>query len=126
MSLRRPSSDAAFSLVEMLAALMIFSVGVLAVIEVFTACLRSTSASLQYVRAVELAQEVMEENLAEGDLRDRTDGGDFAPAFPRHNWELAIEETETDGLFRVTTVVSWEERGRDRTYRLNTLAAYRE
>jgi len=115
-----------FSLVEMIAALVIFSIGVLALMEVFARCLRSTSTTIGYANAVCLAQEQVEETITEGSFIEQTDSGDFAPSFPRHAWTREITETEQLGLYELEVVVSWDERGRERKYVLTTLVAERE
>ena len=66
------------------------------------------------------------ETIAEGTLVEQTDSGDFAPSFPRHGWNLEIRTTEKSGLYELEVVVSWDERGRERKYALNTLVAERE
>ena len=115
-----------FSLVETIAALVIFSIGALALMEVFARCLHSTSTTAGYAHAVQLAQEMIEETITEGPLIEQTDSGNFAPSFPRHAWTLGIMETEQIGLYELEVVVSWDERGRERKYALNTLVAERE
>ena len=85
-----------FSLVELMAALMIFSLGVLATMEVFTACLRSTSKAVNYTRAVFLAQGLVEETLAETDLIPGSESGEFGDSLPHGTWTRDIVETETE------------------------------
>ena len=117
---------AGFSLVEMIAALVIFSVGVLATMEVFATCLQSTSASLGYTEAVHLAQQALEETIAEGDFVAAGDTGDFGPGFPRHSWTREIEEAGQSGLYKLRVAVRWNERGRERQFTLTTLIAERQ
>ncbi len=114
-----------FSLVEMLAALTIFSLGVLGTMEVFTACLRSTSASLGYTRAAHLAQGLLEETIAEGDFTFVSDSGTFGLGYPRHSWTREIAETEELGLYQVEVEVAWTERGQEKQFTLTTLVAER-
>ena len=110
---------------EMIAALTIFGLGVLGTMEVFTTCLRSTSSSLGYTHAVFLAQQVLEETIAEGTLYAESDSGDFGDDYPQHSWTSEIEETDQTGLMEVRVVVAWTERGRDKEYALTTLVADR-
>lgn len=110
----------------MIAALTIFSVGVLATIEVFTTCMQSTSASLGYTRAVHLAQKVVEETIAEGELSAGSASGDFGTAFQRHSWKREVEETDQNDLYSVHVVVTWDERGREKRFSLTTLVAQRQ
>ena len=126
MAWRRHRTTAGFSLVEMIAALVIFSVGVLALMEVFTTCLQSTSASLGYTQAVHLAQQAMEERIAEGDFFATTDTGDFAPAFSAYSWRREMEETDQDGLYKLHVAVTWKERGREKQFTLTMFVAERQ
>jgi len=115
-----------FSLVEMLAALIIFALGVMAVLEVITASVRSTTATVGYTQAVFLAQQRIEETLATEALAPMTDSGNFGEAYPRHAWKREVEELDPDRLYRIRVDVTWNERGTDRQYTLTTLAANRE
>ena len=115
-----------YSLVEMLAAMAIFSMCVVALMELFGVGLRSTSDSLDYTQAMFLAEGVMEERLAEGISFETTDDGDFGDAYPRHTWTLEVEETEQRGLYQVRVVVLWQERQVEKEYVLTTLVADRD
>ncbi len=121
----RPRTDG-FSLVEMMAAMVIFAVGVLAVLEAVTTSLRSTIASVGYTQAVFLAQQRLEEALVATPLSAAADAGDFGAAYPRHTWTREIEELEAERLYRIRVDVAWNERGRDRQFTLTTLAANRQ
>jgi len=105
-----------FSLVEMVAAVAIFSVSVVATLEVFTLCVRATTASLNHSRAALLAQE---------EVIPGSEQGDFGEAFLNATWTLDVLETETEGLYEAQAVVSWPERGKDKTFALTTLMAER-
>jgi prepilin-type N-terminal cleavage/methylation domain-containing protein len=117
---------AGFSLVEMIAALVIFSVGVLALMEVFTTCLHSTSHSLNSSQAAQLAQLAVEETIAMGDLYATADTGDFGPVFAPYSWSREIEDTDQLGLYKLQVTVTWEERGRQKQFTLTTFVAERE
>ena len=116
---------AGFSLVEMVAALTIFSMGVLATMEIFVLCLRSTGTSANYSRAVFRAQAVMEETLIEGQLIPGEDYGELDEELPDGEWTRQIIETDAEGLYEIRVVVSWSEHGKDRAFELTTLAAER-
>lgn len=115
-----------FSLVEMLAALIIFAIGVMAVLEVITASVRSTTATVGYTEAVFLAQQRIEETVATEALAPMTDSGNFGEAYPRHSWKREVEELDAGRLYRIRVDVTWNERGSDRQYTLTTLAANRQ
>ncbi len=114
-----------FSLVEMMAALMIFSVGVVAMIEVFAVCVRSTGTARDYSRAVFLAQALVEEALAEDALSEGEETGEFDQELSDGTWERLITATDDEGLYEVYVTVEWQDRGRQRTFELTTLAAGR-
>jgi prepilin-type N-terminal cleavage/methylation domain-containing protein len=116
----------AFSLVEMMAALTVFGVGVLGTMEVFTNCLHSSSASQGYTQAVYLAQQVLEETIAENRVTVGQEQGDFGERSPRHSWQQEITETDQKGLYRLRVTVQWSERGRDKQYALETLVSDRQ
>jgi len=114
-----------FSLVEMVAAVAIFSISVVATLEVFTLCVRSTTASVNHSRAALLSQGLLEETLAQDEVIPGSEQGDFAEAFPNATWTLDVTETETEGLYEARAVVSWPERGKDKTFSLTTFVAER-
>jgi prepilin-type N-terminal cleavage/methylation domain-containing protein len=114
-----------YSLVEMVAALTIFGIGVLGMMELFTTCLQSTSASLGHTHAVYLAQGLLEEIIVEGGLYAGSDSGDFSSEYPRHSWTYEIEDMDQTGLMQVRVVVTWDERGRQKEFALTTLVAER-
>jgi general secretion pathway protein I len=126
MSAGRSSGAGGFSLVEMLAAIMIFGIAVMAVLEVLTTSFRSTIATVGYTEAVFLAQQQLEETIVSTPLSPTTDDGGFGVTFPSHRWKREIEEMEANRLYRVRVDILWNERGRDRQYTLTTLVANRQ
>jgi len=114
-----------FSLVEMVAALTIFSAGVVGVLGVFTACLRSTAASADQTRAAFLAQGLAEDVLATDEFVAGQESGDGGDAFPKATWTREVAETDVSGLYEVLVTVTWPERGGETTFRLTTLVAER-
>jgi len=124
MPVRRAASG--FSLVEMIAALLIFSVGVLSVMEVIVTCLRSTASSLGHARAVCLAQQLVEEAIAEGELELTSDSGEFKDEFTTYAWQREVEDADQTGLRELQLTVTWIERGREKRFTLTTLVAERQ
>lgn len=112
-------------MIEVTAALAMFSVGIVALMVVFSTALQSTSASLGYTHAVLLAQKIMEETIAEQNFLMTTDTGGFS-GFPRHAWTRELEETEQDGLYRLEVSITWDERGREKEFALTTQVADRQ
>jgi hypothetical protein len=123
---RRRARSTGYSLLELVLAVAIFSMGVVAVLELFATCLHASSVSLAYTQAVYLAQGLMEDELAEGVFDDRSDSGDFGENYPLHSWSYDVEETEKLGLYKFHVVVNWKERGVTKEFELSTLVADRK
>ena len=121
----RRGSNGGFSLVEMVVAVLIFSLGVTATLGVFAASLRSTATSANHTRAVFLAQGLMEEALAADDVETGGEQGEFGDAFPGAWWTRTVEETATADLCELRVEVGWPERGDERTLELVSLIARR-
>jgi len=118
----RRNCPAGFSLVEMVAALLIFSVAVVALLQVLAACLRATGTCENHARAALLAQGLMEETLAEGDLAAGEESGDLDERLPGATWVRVVNETDTTDLYEIQVSLAWPERGRQREFELTTLA----
>lgn len=114
-----------FSMVEMVAALLIFSISVVAALEVYALCIRGSTASLDVTRAGLLAQGVMEQTLAEGNFLVGTESGELAGDLPGAAWAREVQESDTAGLYEVRVTVTYEERGKQEAFELTTLAAQR-
>ena len=118
--------DPGFSLIELVAAMAIFSMGVLACLELYSVSLQSAGDTRLYTQAVFLAQGILEETMADGYLIAGSDSGDFGTNYPQHTWETEIADTEQLGLSEVTATVIWTVRGRERRYTLVSLYADRD
>ena len=115
-----------FSLIELVAAMAIFSMGVLSCLELYSLSLRATTDSVLYTQAVFLGEGLMEETMAEGYLLAGTDSGDFGTTYPAHTWDMEISETEQTGLTKVSLTVHWTVRGTEKDYTLVSLCADRD
>jgi len=114
-----------FSLVEMVVAVLIFSLAVTAVLGVFAAGLRSTAVSLNHTQGVFLAQGLVEEVLAADQVEVGQWHGEFGLEFPDAWWTRMVESTDTPDLYRLRVEVSCPEHGTERTVELVTLVAGR-
>jgi general secretion pathway protein I len=110
----------AFSLLETLVAVTIFSVAIVAIIETIAANSRAQAWIESESHAVVLAQNIMEEMEYAGGLRTGTDGGDFEGDDSRYSWSSEVLETEPQGLFEVHVSVNWTEGEAQRDFQLVT------
>ena len=113
---KKPASKAGMTLIEVLIALIILSVGVSSMMMAMSRCLavvrtarnRDTSRSL--LRQVDIENPIdrksIEESMESGDFEDWE-------AFTWSRETIMADEEERPGLFLVTTRVQWSERGKD-------------
>lgn len=104
------------TLIEVLIALVILSVGVSSMMVAMSRCLsvvrtaRNLDVARGLLRQVDVEQpierETIEESVATGDFEDR-------PAYTWSRTILMVDEEERPGLFLVTTRVAWAERGKE-------------
>lgn len=115
-----------FTLMETLVAMMILSISLTVIFELFSGGLRSAWVSADYTQAALRAAEKMEEVLTNKKLSDGSWSGDFDEDF---NWLVKIRnllpETEEKKpvviLYEITVTVSWADGNQRRHYQLNTL-----
>ena len=104
------------TLVEVLLALVILSVGVSSMMMAMTRCLAVVRTARNRDVARALIQRVDIENPIEKvDMAEISESGDFEDR-PGFTWARNIvmdDEEERPGLFLVTTRVQWSEQGRD-------------
>src|SRR5689334_16480232 len=106
----------AFTLIEVLAALLIFGVALVGFMENLGTTNRVQADLATRARAGMLAQNIREELRTKEDFEVGTKDGDFEGENSAYHWKRDIEKDEKiDGLDRVTVLVGWND-GRDRTY----------
>ena len=110
----------AFSLLEMLVAVTIFSIAIVAIIEGIATSSRGQIWIEDQSRAVMLAQNIMEEMEYVGEYRLGNDSGQFEGDDSRYSWATEIVDGEEQGLFEVRVAVSWMEGEAQRDFQLIT------
>lgn len=109
-----------FSLIEVLAAVAIFSIAIVALIEGLAASTRSQAWVEGQSRAIMLAENIMEEIGYMGGLKEGTDGGAFEEEDRGYQWTSEIVESQFEGLFQVQVTIAWAEGNTQRDYQLVT------
>jgi len=110
------ASKTGMTLIEVLIALIILSVGVSSMMVAMSRCLsvvrtaRNLNVSRNLLRRVDIENPIDRKTIEE-----TTESGDFEDV-EGYTWEreiLMVDEEERPGLFLVTTRIVWSERGRD-------------
>jgi type IV pilus assembly protein PilV len=114
------SGDRGFTLVEVMVALVVIAIGVMALSVIQTRSSGDVYATGRQTRALNLAQERVETVRAAGYSAAVSGGGSSGP----FTWATRVDSLSTD-LKAVTVSVSWAELGRPRTVQLQTMLSAR-
>jgi prepilin-type N-terminal cleavage/methylation domain-containing protein len=116
----RTRSLGAFSLVEVMCAVLILGIGVAGLSHGITAALRSSKESELQTSAALLAAGQIETLRAEGFVIDEETEGEAGDDLPLFRWRQTVKSTQIDGLHEVTVVVEHARTG-NAIYELRTL-----
>jgi prepilin-type N-terminal cleavage/methylation domain-containing protein len=113
----RRRARAGLSLVEVLMALVILGTGLVMIIASASRCVavarkvRSLETTRELFGRVELEKPIW----LEEEIEDAAGQGSFAGEYSQYRWRREVQEVgdEKDGLWRVTTTISWSERGKE-------------
>ena len=113
---RKNASKKGMTLVEVLLALVILSIGVTSLMIAMSRCLSVVGAARnrEVARALILRVDI-EFPLDEAEIDELSESGEFEDhaGFAWFRDIVIVDEEERPGLFQVTTRVQWAERGRD-------------
>ena len=111
---------AAFSLVEVLCAILILAVALAGLSQGVAVALQSNQESERQATAALIAAGRIETLRAEGDLADGETEGDCGEGFSRYHWRQSLKPAGLDGLHEVSVVVE-HTRTKQQIYELRTL-----
>ena len=117
-----------FTLIEVLVAVIILTICLVVVMELFSGGLRSGRVSDEYIHAIYHAREKMEDILTASELAPGSDSGEFADGL---SWNVDIKAIEDEkgkpfpnknyGLFQINLKVSWLDGMKERHFSLSTI-----
>jgi type II secretory pathway pseudopilin PulG len=120
-SRRRVLGGRAFTIVEVLATLMLAAIVLPAVMHGVLLCLATADHATHQARAASLAQSKLAELVATKELYDAEMAGDFGEDVPEYTWTAQVNEWEDSRLVQVDVAVMWTSRGQERHVSLSTL-----
>ncbi len=114
MQLRSTPSSAhrksnGFSLLEVMVALAILGVAVVAVFQLFSITLRATKKADDYTKAIFYARSVLDQAYVLPDIEPGTDPTDFKDGFQAQRVITAMPSSDDDKskLYEITVTVTW-------------------
>lgn len=110
-----------FTLIEVLVALIIFTVAIFSIMQGLTETLAIESSLGERQRALMFAENIMEEIKYSGEFEEGEEEGEFDGDAAGFKWATNIVETDTLGLMEVTVTVKWPERAQEKEVVLSTL-----
>lgn len=90
--------DCGFTLLEVIVALSIMAIVLVAVYGMQSQTIRMTAAEKFYACAPFMAQSKTAQIMAAGQENTKGDTGDFENDFPGYTWEISMEDTESEEL----------------------------
>jgi general secretion pathway protein I len=128
LHLRKPT--AGFTLMETLVAMMLLSISLVVILQLFSGGLKSGKMAEDYTRAVFHAREKMEEYLLIDDFEEGTFEGSFGD---NYRWQVDIKFVEPEDsdedeeeilmvdFYHVDVSVFWPVGGSEKSFRISTL-----
>ena len=113
-------SNAGFSLVEVMCAILILGIGIVGLTQGITASLRSNKESELQTGAALIASGQIETLRAEGFIKDGQTEGDCEDDLSLYRWKQSVKSTSIHGLHEVEVVVENAKSGKT-IYGLGTL-----
>ena len=110
-----------FTLIEVLATLMLVAIVLPVVMNGLSLCLATAGHARSQTEASSLAQTKLTELLMSTDLPHAALSGDFGSDWPNYRWTAQVAGWEGTTLRQVDVTVTWKQRGKDRAVTLTTL-----
>jgi len=113
----RPKNTVAFTMVEVIVALVILSTTLIAVFGVLRACAGATHHARMLTEAVLLAETLLTQAALDENIALQTSNG----ADDKYKWQVRIIPTPIESLAAINVSVKWNEQNRLQQYNLVSL-----
>jgi len=110
-----------FTIVEVLAALMLVAIVLPTAVNGTLLCLDTAAHASMQAKAASLAQAKLSELAATGQFDEAMQTGDFGEQWPQFEWMAIAEPWEDARLVQLDVAVVWTRRGRDYDVTMSTL-----
>ncbi len=125
-----PHRQAGFTLVELVVAFLILTIGMVAILELVSQSALNARYAKDRTIATTLAQQKLEELLSQTDLTTGEMEGDFGDAYPQFRWRAQVTDVSDSllaemgvSLRQIVVVVEWSDRRRVHSVQLETMQA---
>jgi general secretion pathway protein I len=115
-----------FTLLEVMVALAVLSVALVVVFSQQAASIAQGNEARIITKATLLAQERMAGLISTEDLTEGDEEGEVEDSIPPFKWKQMVEESNIEGMKKITVLVLWKEGDRERDLRLVTYVASQE
>jgi len=118
MKLKRNNSGRGFTLIEVLATMVLLGILLPVCMRAISVSLSAASQARHLTEAATLAQSKLNDLIAEGTWNG-SNNGDFSPDHPDYRWSCQ-NVTRDYGVAEVMVTVIWQEKGQERRLNLAT------
>jgi general secretion pathway protein I len=115
-------SHRGFTLVEVLATLVLLGIVLPATMQAVSSALHAASVAKHRTEAASLGQAKLNELLVTGEWYGVSSSGDFGQEWPEYRWSCRSGSADT-GITELSLDVVWIERGQEQSLNLSTLVA---
>jgi general secretion pathway protein I len=119
---RQTATRSAFTLVEVLATLVLIGIVIPVAMQGVSVAMSAASNARRTAEAATLAEAKLNQLVVTGEWQFAGQSGDFGAQWPGYKW--TAQTTQHDfGVTEIALRVNWQERGRERYLTVSTLAA---
>jgi general secretion pathway protein I len=126
---RRAARRRGFTLIEVLATVMLLAIIVPAINKGISVATGMASSARMRTEATGLAESKLNELLATGDWQNGQSAGDFSPDWPAYHWQSTISawqyDTTSAGLQQIDVVVTYTYRNTEQSITVSSLTYVR-